>query len=78
MIVTGGKIYDVCGYCNNLVRLNKPIVGSMHICVSPDERSYIDRCEEAKNKQINACKNKNSLGGLLYDPIDALRKGQNV
>lgn len=47
MIVTGGKLYERCGYCQGLVRLNKPILGSLHFCLSPEDRARID----VKNKQ---------------------------
>ena len=32
MIVTHGKLYDFCTACGKLVRINKPIVGSLHVC----------------------------------------------
>lgn len=30
--VEGGKVYEVCHICGQVVRVNKPIVGSMHLC----------------------------------------------
>lgn len=39
-IITGGKIYKRCIYCNKLVRINKPIVGAMHICVDKETREF--------------------------------------
>ena len=41
-IVTGGKIYMRCPACGKLVRVNKPIIGSLHVCADetdPDEDS---------------------------------------
>lgn len=29
----GKKIYDVCCACGDNVRLNKPIIGDLHICI---------------------------------------------
>lgn len=43
MIIAGNKIYDHCGYCGRLVCLNKFILGSIHICLSAEERQKIDR-----------------------------------
>ena len=44
MLVTHGKIYDVCLKCGQLVRLNKPFVGSLHICRPANED--VLRCDE--------------------------------
>ncbi len=30
--VVGSGIYAICEVCRKIVRLNKPIIGSMHIC----------------------------------------------
>lgn len=32
LIITNGKIYGYCLNCGKLVRINKPIIGSMHVC----------------------------------------------
>lgn len=41
MLVLGGKVYEVCGKCGQIVRFDKPLLGSLHICVTPEEeRSY--------------------------------------
>jgi len=31
-ISRGGKIYALCGACYTVIRLNKPLVGSIHFC----------------------------------------------
>jgi len=31
-IVRGHKIYALCESCETVVRINKPLVGSMHVC----------------------------------------------
>ena len=32
VIVTNGKIYKTCGKCGKLVRVNKFMIGSLHVC----------------------------------------------
>ncbi len=32
MIVVGKKIYERCGFCGQLVQMNKLLFGSLHIC----------------------------------------------
>ena len=32
-----GKLYAVCGKCQKLVRLDKPIFGGLHICEGEEE-----------------------------------------
>lgn len=48
MIVTNGKIYDYCSDCGRLVRLNKPILGSLHICLTEEEKRYKRSVEAQK------------------------------
>jgi len=36
MIITNGKIYMECTKCGKLIRTNKPILGSLHICNNDD------------------------------------------
>jgi hypothetical protein len=33
--VRGSKVYAVCPSCHRLVRLNKPVFGSLHTCDVP-------------------------------------------
>lgn len=42
MIVAGTGIYERCGYCMKLVKVNKFIFGDMHICLSESDRNAID------------------------------------
>lgn len=42
LIIAGNKIYSVCPYCKKFIRINKPFVGSIHLCLSPKERDTID------------------------------------
>lgn len=32
VLVVGKRLYAKCDECNSLVRLNKPILGCLHIC----------------------------------------------
>lgn len=32
IIVIDNKLYGICNKCNRLVRINKPIIGSLHLC----------------------------------------------
>lgn len=66
MIVTNGKIYDKCDYCQKLVKINKAFFGSMHVCVSPQERAKINEMEMMSNKQLNY---RTSLETGLGSPI---------
>lgn len=31
--VVGNKLYAVCADCGGLVQVNKPLLGSLHLCV---------------------------------------------
>lgn len=37
MIFAGNQIWDHCQICGKFVRINKPIFGSLHICLSEEE-----------------------------------------
>ena len=37
-LVVGGKIYAYCHWCGKMVRLNKLILGSLHICLTEEEK----------------------------------------
>jgi len=43
-----GKIYKVCEDCGNVVQINKPIFGSLHICTTEEER--LEHKEEIRKK----------------------------
>ncbi len=43
MITAGNGIYETCSYCGRLVRLNKPMLGSLHLCLTTEERDQVDR-----------------------------------
>lgn len=34
-----GKVYALCDECGRLVRVNKPILGSLHVCNKPLEET---------------------------------------
>lgn len=33
LFIVGNKIYGVCAECDKIVRVDKPILGSFHLCV---------------------------------------------
>ena len=39
MIISNGKIFDVCFSCGEIIQLNKFLFGSLHICASEEERN---------------------------------------
>lgn len=39
MIIAGSHLYENCADCGKLVRVNKPIFGSLHVCLSSEERA---------------------------------------
>lgn len=46
MIVAGNKIYGICLDCGKLVRINKPIIGSVHICLTEEEKALKQQREK--------------------------------
>ena len=36
--LSGGKIFGTCEMCEKVVRLDKPLIGSMHLCLEQEER----------------------------------------
>lgn len=53
MVVSGGKIIDVCGYCGKWVTLNK-WCGGLHICLTDRERQEMDRHNQIYAQQVQA------------------------
>lgn len=47
VFVVGNQLYTQCGACGKVIRLNKPILGSLHICLTDEELA-------AKNRQASA------------------------
>jgi hypothetical protein len=39
IIAIGGKMYGVCADCGEIVRINKPMIGSTHFCTTEEERA---------------------------------------
>jgi hypothetical protein len=37
----GNRIYAVCSVCGKVVQVNKPVVGSLHVCLD-----YFDKLEK--------------------------------
>jgi len=38
MFVVGNKLMTVCGWCEKVVRVDKPIIGSFHLCLTDEEK----------------------------------------
>ena len=38
MIKAGWGLYERCSYCGSIVKLNKFLFGSMHICLTEEEQ----------------------------------------
>lgn len=36
LMIVGNGIYAICPKCHHMVRVNKPLLGSVHICVGDD------------------------------------------
>jgi hypothetical protein len=42
--IIGGSLREVCPDCGEIVRIDKPVLGSLHICTLPQEREkYADQ-----------------------------------
>lgn len=39
VLVVGNDAYTTCSDCGKVVRINKWLVGCLHLCVPPEERS---------------------------------------
>jgi len=39
VVAVGGKLYSRCADCGDIVHVNKWLVGSLHLCVSPEEKA---------------------------------------
>ena len=38
IVTVGNHLYMLCSTCRSLVRINKPLIGSLHICSLPEDR----------------------------------------
>jgi hypothetical protein len=39
MRIINGKIYAVCYGCGKIIRVNKPLIGSVHFCTTEEEKN---------------------------------------
>jgi hypothetical protein len=62
MIETHGKLYDRCRRCGKLVRLNKPIFGAMHFCVTPED--VLDEVREETEEVRRVMRKALQIAGL--------------
>lgn len=65
----GDKAYGTCADCGKLVQVNKPVVGSLHVCTTACDRAgrHLDiesvRCGFMKRKTKKRCKVCGAEGG---------------
>lgn len=48
----GNSLYDVCPRCAKLVRLNKPLLGGIHVCVTDEEEQQIESDPELSRRRV--------------------------
>ena len=46
VFVAGNGVYVECRWCGKIVRLNKFLFGSLHFCLTPEERAEVDENSE--------------------------------
>ena len=78
MLIAGNKIYEYCEDCEKLVQINKMLIGSMHICLTEEEKAYKVECRAMVKAQSDYIRNPsgNALGGAFdsYPNKIAFRK----
>lgn len=56
MRIVGNKLMAVCCNCGKIIRANKPLLGSFHICTTDEEqreyRDQISRAVAAANREL--------------------------
>ena len=43
MFIVGKKLMVKCGGCGRIVRVDKPFIGSLHVCLTEEERDNMDK-----------------------------------
>lgn len=59
--IVGNKLMGVCVDCEKIIRIDKPIFGSMHICLTHEEKEQKRIAKSMLNEQK---KYMNSLGNI--------------
>lgn len=52
MIIAGNKIYGTCPVCYKFIQINKPVVGSLHVCNTEDEDVYLNELIDLQDDYI--------------------------
>ena len=56
MRVIGGKLMAVCRNCGKIIRLDKPLFGSIHVCATEEEQklygAQIARLADLAEKEL--------------------------
>lgn len=47
----GSKLYGICTQCDSVVRIDKPIIGSLHFCSNPLQKTENQDGEEENQKE---------------------------
>ena len=58
MFVAGNGIYERCADCGQLVRLNKWLFGSLHCCLTDEDRASKTRFRDGLRGEGQAARNK--------------------
>lgn len=70
MIIAGNKIYDKCLDCGKLVQINKFLFGSLHVCLSEEEKRVSQQQRYQIKQQEDYCRfnNHNNLDhkGIIW------------
>lgn len=49
LFVVGHRIYSICRYCGGIVRVDKPLFGSLHFCLTDEQRKERERIAREHN-----------------------------
>ena len=62
MIVSGNGIYEICADCGRLVKLNKWLFGSLHLCLTEEDRKSKSRFRDGLMGEGQAARNERARG----------------
>lgn len=62
--IVGNKLMAVCRDCEKVIRVDKPIFGSLHICLTQEEKQIKQQAELQARLQKNYRDQLHGAGGL--------------
>lgn len=74
MAISNGKVIEQCYYCGKFVTLNKRLFGSLHLCVSPEEREQIERQQQQNYQSLQLQKKANQFLASVKGANDPVRR----